>query len=545
MVTQTAIDAAAKGMGVVAPDDALRQAVFDIPQFRGPDGQFNRTTFEGVLRNAGLTENRFLALMRQDLVRRQLMEAVRAGIASPETMTQQVFEFQQEKRVADAVELPFASAAAPPAPTDEQLRRWYDNHPQGYSTAELRHVKAVVLAPETVAHDVQVTDADLHAAYDQHRADYNRPEKRTIQVVNAPDEAHAKAIADAWRAGADWAAVQKAAADAGATAVELPDAAKIEVPSPELGDAAFAAAPDTVSGPVQGPLGWQVLRVTHVTGGDTRGFEQVQDELRARVLADKGADLVDERAQKVEDLLAGGTPLDELPADMGLAAVTGTLDAQGQTADGRAAPIPGPPELRPALIQAAFQAKKGDPAKLVQAPAAADGSQSFYAVAVDDITPPAPKPFDEVKDAVRADWTRDAIRREQNEAATRIYTAVKGGQSLEDAAAIAGVAVRRLPPTGRSQPADGVPSQLVEPLFGLKKGEATMAETADGFVVAVLADIQEADAKTDPLGFGQTRDALARAFGDDVENVFASAVRDRAKPTINRAAVEGLAQAAD
>ena len=61
------------------------------------------------------------------------------------------------------------------------------------------------------------------------------------------------------------------------------------------------------------------------------------DMLRASVLADKSADLIYDRAGKVQDALAGGTTLDDLPGDLGVAAVTGTLDAQGNTADGKPA----------------------------------------------------------------------------------------------------------------------------------------------------------------------------------------------------------------
>ena len=545
LVSQTAIDAEARSLGLATPDESVRQAVFEVPQFRGPNGQFDRATFEGLLRNNNMTEPQFLGLIRSDLMRRQLLSAVRAGAAAPETLTQAVFAFQQERRVADMVEVPYATAPIPPAPAAAALERWYDNHPRNYSTAEMRRIKAVVLAPAIVGRDIEVSDEELHAAYEQRRADYNKPEKRSVEVLNTQDEAHAATLAATWRAGADWATMLKAAPTEGGVGVELADSAKIEFPAPELGEAVFAAKLDAITGPVHSALGWHVLKVTKITGGAGRTFDDVKDELRARVIADKAADLIDARAQKIEDLLAGGTSLDDLPGDLGLAAVAGTLDAQGMTAAGQPAPIPGPPELRPALLQAAFQAKPGAPAHLVQAPNAADGSQSFFAVTVESVVPPAPKPYAEVAAAVLADWTHDAERHEQDEAATRIFVAVKGGQSLADAATIAGVAMRQTPPIGRASPVEGVPSQLVEPLFSLKKGEATMIETPDGFVVAVLAEIVEADPKTDALAYGKTRDALAQAMGDDIENVFATAVRERARPSINRAAVDSLAQASE
>lgn len=543
LVTQAALDAKVADLGLQSPDDAVRAAVFAIPNFRDAAGNFSRPAFENFLRTSGMTEQRFLGLMRNDLSTRQLLEAVRSGADVPDSETRQVFAFQQEKRVADAVELPFASAPALEAPTDAQLRRWYDNHPENYRTPELRRIKAVVLSPQTVGKDIDVTEEEMRADYAQHQSVYQQPERRSVEIVEAPSEAAARTLAGQLSDGTDWAAVQKAAETAGGSAVELTDATRIEFPSPALADAVFAATENLVSEPALDGASWRIVRVTKVTPGASRGFDQVKDELRARVAATKAADLMDDRANKIEGLLTGGTTLDDLPADLGLAAVAGTLDAQGNTASGEPAPIPGPAELRPALVQAAFQAKPGDAPHLVQAPNAADGSQSYYALSVEAVTPPAAKPFEDVAAAVKADWTRDAVRHEQDEAAAKVLAAVKGGQSLADAAVIAGLPVRRLPPVGRSSPVPGVPAALVQPLFGMKQGEATMIEDNDGFVVAVLAEIQAADPDSDPVGYGKMRETLSRAVGDDAENVFAAAVRDRAKPRVNQAVVDSLAQA--
>ncbi len=545
LVTQAALDARVASLGLASPDDAVRAAVFAIPNFHDASGAFSRPTFENFLRTSGMTEQRFLSLMRNDLGVRQLMEAVRSGADAPEVETRQVFAFQQEKRVADTVELPFASAPAPPAPTEAQLQRWYDNHPESYRTPELRRIKAVVLSPQTVGRDIDVTDAEMRADYAQHQSIYQQPERRSVEIVEAPTDAVARTLAGQLSDGTDWAEVQKAAQAAGGSAVELTDATRIEFPSPALADTVFAATENVVSEPAQDGASWRVVRVTKVTPGTSRTFDEVKDELRARVAANKAADLMDDRANKIQGLLTAGTTLDDLPGDLGLAAVAGTLDAQGNTASGTPAPIPGPPELRPALVQAAFQAKVGDAPNLVQAPNAADGSQSYYALSVEAITPPATKPYDEVATAVAADLTRDATRHEQDEAAAHLLAAVKGGQSLSDAAVIAGLPVHRLPPVGRSSPVPGVPAGLVQPLFGMKQGEATMIENADGFTVAVLAEIQAANPDADPVGYGQMRETLNRAVGDDAENVFASSVRNEAKPRVNQAVLDSLTQAAE
>jgi peptidyl-prolyl cis-trans isomerase D len=539
LITQSALTQAAEAMGLTVPNDVVRLATFQVPAFHGSNGQFDRSVFERMLANNNLTEARFLALLRVDILHRQMLETVRVGASAPDVLTREVYAFQQEKRVADEVDLPFAAASAPPEPTEAQLTRWYENHTDLYTTPEMRRIKAVLLSPETVANDVQVTDEDLRGAYEQAKANYNQPEKRSAEVVLLSDEVKAKALAAEWQAGADWATIQAAATSAGGTPVDLTDSTREQIPSPELADAVFAASPDVIVPPVQTALGWYALKVTKVTPGTVKTLDAARDELRARVIADKASDLIYDRANKIEDLLSGGVALDSLPGDLGLVAVTGTLDAQGNTAAGQPAPIPGGDELRNALIQAAFQMKPGDPPRLTQADPEG-GSQAYFAVTVEDIIPPAPRPMAEVSDRVRADWTHDAIRHAQEEASAKILAAVKSGEALPVAAA--GLTVRRLPPAGRANPTEGVPFQLVTPLFSLKPGEPTMVETADGFLVAVLVEVQTPDPAKDPIGYGQVRDALTQAIANDVETTFTTAVRERAHPRVNQRVFNSLTQ---
>lgn len=536
LITQAAINAEVDRLGVVVPDASLRQAVFAMPAFHGSDGNFDRATFQSVLANNSLTEPRFLELMRNDLASRQVMGAVAAGASAPDTLTNQVYQFQHEARVADTAEFPFADTPAP-QPTEAQLTRWWENHPERYSTPEYRRIKAVILSPETLAKDIPVSDAELHAAYDQHKAEYVVPEQRSVQVLLTPDEAAAKALAAQWRGGADWTQMQAAAKAAGGSAVELDDAASSMFPAAELSRAVFAATPDTVADPVHSPLGWHVLKVIKVTPGSNRGFDQVKDELRTQIAQGKAVDQVYDRANKVEDLLAGGAKLDELPGDLGLAAVAGTLDAQGNTQEGTPAPIPGGAELRQALVGAAFAMHQGDPPHLTEAPDHAE-----YAVTVEQITPPARKKLDQVRDQVLADWQHDAQRAAQNAAATKMMVAVQGGQSFADAATVAGVTVRRTPPIPRDTAPAGVPHELVDPLFSLKPKAATMVETPDGFVVAQLAEVQEPDPKADPAGFGQARAAMTQSVAADLQSTFAAALRQRANARINPTALASIVQ---
>jgi peptidyl-prolyl cis-trans isomerase D len=547
LITQAVINAQAERMGLVVTDDALRQATFAIPAFRGPNGQFDRSTFLSVLQRSGLDENRFLALMREDLSERQLLETLRAGTVAPAPLTENLFAYQQEKRAMDAVEFSIAAAPAPPAPTAAQLQRYWDNNPENFSTPEFRHIKAIVLSVQTIARDIDVSDQDVQAAYEQRRSTYEVPQKRSAQVLLTQSRQQAEDFAQQWRAGATWSQMQDAANQNGGSAVELDDATPAEFPDPALANAVFAAPVDSIPAPVQTALGWHVLRVIKTTPGVSTSLAEASAGLRTEIAEQRASDQIYDYANKVQDAMAGGASLDDLPQGLGLAAVAGTLDRQGTTPQGQPAPIPGSPDVRSALIAAAFAAKVGEPPHLTEVPGTAAPAQpaapvAYYAVAVDSVTPPAVKPFDTVRDQVRQDWVREAERHEQELAAARLYSALQSGQSIADAALVAGLPVRHLPPTGRQNPPEGVPPQLLQPLFGMKKGEATMIETADGFLVGVLTDIQTPDASSDPIGYGRMRDSLARSIGDDIETTYITALRTTAKPQINSQMLDSVIQ---
>ncbi len=114
----------------------------------------------------------------------------------------------------------------------------------------------------------------LQAAYQEHKSEYTTQAKRSAEVLSAPDEAKAQALAARWRDTPDWAVMQTAAQSEGAAAITQDDATEVQFPDPDLAKAVFSGALDAVSDPVKGALGWFVVKVTKVVPGGQTGFER-------------------------------------------------------------------------------------------------------------------------------------------------------------------------------------------------------------------------------------------------------------------------------
>lgn len=533
LISDRALRAEARRLGVVAPPEAVRDAVFAIPGLRGPDGTFSRVMLDGFLRTNQLSEAQFLVLVAGDILRQQLGGAVRAGAAGPDTLSAPLLAWAMERRAAEVVQIPVASVPPPEAPTEAQLRRYQENNPQRFSAPEYREVAIAVLSPETVAAEIEISDADLQQAYEQRRAQFDTPERRALRQAVLPDEAAARTLAETWRGGAEFPAIEAAATAAGGSAADLGLLDRAAMPLPAVAEAAFAAATGAVTDPVQSPFGWHVIRVERIEPAVTRSFAEVKEELRREVAHDRAVDLAYERANRVEDALAGGTPLAEAAPRFGLALTAATLDATGRDPANEAVALPLPEAQKADLLRAIFAARQGD------APRMTEMGDAFVAIEVRGVTPPALRPFESVEEQVRTAFLTEARRRAAEERAAGLLAAIRAGRPVAEAAAEAGLTAQPVGPFGRDPAQAGpLPPELLAPLFEAKPGEATMVETRAGFAVARLADILRFDPATDPLGLGRVRGEIEQSMQDELEEQYAVALRGRADVRINRQLLE-------
>jgi peptidyl-prolyl cis-trans isomerase D len=527
----------AERLGLAVPDAAVRDFVFGLEGFRGMDGRFSRAAFDAFLRNNGLTEAAFLAYVRADLSRQQMTGAVRAGAAVPDALAKPLLRWREETRDAVIVTLREADAPAPPAPTEAALRRFHENNPDRFSTPEIREATVAVMTAERLAREVQVTEAELEAGYEQRRDQFQRAERRQIEQALVPEQAAAAEIAGRWRGEAGLADIAALAEAAGGSALDLGWVDRAGLPVPELAEAAFALPEGAVGNPVQSAFGWHVLRVIAVEPPETRSLAAVRDELLAELAQEKAADIAFERANRVEDALAGGATLEEVARrfDLGLARVT--LDAQGNGPDGRAVALPVIQASREPLLRAVFAAVQG------AAPRLRETEAGFVAIEVHAVQPPVLRPYEAVEGLVRDAFLADARRRAQEERAAGLLAATQGGKTLTEAAAEAGLSSREIGAI-RREPGQGgaVPPELLAPLFELRQGGTTMVPTRDGFAVAQLTAVTVPEPDADPAGLAVVRREVEQAIAQDLEVQFLSALRARATLTVNQRLMEQLAR---
>jgi len=283
-----------------------------------------------------------------------------------------------------------------------------------------------------------------------------------------------------------------------------------------------------VTGPIAGPVAMFVFKVTG-EGSSGPDAATVKAQIKQQLQLQKAQADVAQDVDNLQDALAGQTPLDQLPGNLGLVALQGTLDANGNAQDGTPAPIPGGADLKAAIVKAAFSAHVNDPATLMNGPGG-----SYFALTVNAITPPSLQAYDQVRAKVLSAWTAAQLRREAEAKAADLLAAVNGGQSFDAAAVAAGDSVTMSPPVTRGAPPAGMNDGMVAVIFSLKPGQAAMVERDTGFTVAGLSRVVQPSPAQDPGDYAQLTQAMTKALQNDAGESFLAGLQARDNVTIDQ-----------
>src|SRR6202162_2029434 len=191
-------------MWLEVADEMVRSAIYDNPAFKGPDGRFDRGMFQQVLMMNRLTEDQLVERLRHEIPRSDLLQAITAGIAVPRPEVDAVYRYRAEKRIADIVAFPGASAPDPGQPSDADLNKFYEAHQEMFRAPEYRGFTVAGLGAGDVVKPGDIPEEKVRQENEQRKDEFATPERREVQQILAPSEEKAKEAEAALAGGKDW-----------------------------------------------------------------------------------------------------------------------------------------------------------------------------------------------------------------------------------------------------------------------------------------------------------------------------------------------------
>ncbi|MGV1015165.1 MAG: SurA N-terminal domain-containing protein, partial [Methyloceanibacter sp.] len=424
LVGGAAVDNHAKNLGLAVSDNMLLDQIMNDPAFKDGLGNFSPAAFAQALRNIGMNEQGYLHAMRETNLRRQLLTTIGDVVESPKILLEALNRFNSETRTLRYVLVPESATGTVGEPTEEDLKRYYDNNPGKFTQPELRKIGILAVTPESVKDQVKITENDIKVAYDTTKDQLGTPERRQVQQIAFPDLGAARAAHDKIQSGADFVEVGKEQG-LSESDIDLGKVTRAELADPVIAEAAFNLEENKVSEPITGRLGSVVLlKVTAIEPGKSLTYEEAKDDIEKKILKDRAGGAIFDLHDRIEDELAAGSQLSEIAEKLGLThQVIDQVDRQGRKQDGTTVTLPAQKEV----LNGAFATDTGvenDPID------AKDEGVIWYEVL--GITPEQRKPFDQVRDEVAKLWRTDEARNRATKFGQELVDALNHGKTLED-----------------------------------------------------------------------------------------------------------------
>lgn len=452
LIDEQVVRLASEQAGVVIGDEAVREYIAGIPAFQDAEGKFNGDQYLLALAggNPPRTPAMFAELVRSSLQQTVIPGALQGSGFVTEAETDRLLKLLGETRDVELVSLPEQPADTAPV-TDEQIKQWYDSHPQDFRQPETVKLEYVEVNGANLPAPATPDDATLRKRYQDERARFATPEQRLAShiLISTGDGAEAKAAklaTEAKAAGADFAALAKANSEDTGSKEQGGDLGWIERGAmvKPFEDAVFAAKAGDVIGPVKTDFGYHVIQVREVRGGEGKPFEDVRDQLLAeQIKADADAGYNALAGRLVDAINKSPSDLSSAAAAVGL-----PLQTVGPFSRANASGI----ASNPAVLRAAFSdilVQDGTASDLIELD---DNGAHGVVIRVAEHSPEQALPLDKARDAVVAAIRADRVKQLEQKAADALLAKLNGGQTLQALAASEQLQVSPLPGLPRTQP---------------------------------------------------------------------------------------------
>ena len=528
LFAEVTIDERVKMLKLGVSDAEIARRITNDPVFQGPNGRFDRVRFEQMIRQAGFTEQRFLADQRRQTLRRQLITTILQGSTLPPVAIEAAERYRNEQRAIDYVLLDRSQAGEIPAPTPEVLAKYFEERRILFRAPEYRRLVLLALLPGEHSRFITISDDDLKRAFEDRRARYATPERRTLQQIGFKRADDAQAAADKIAKGASFLDIAKEHG-LGEKDIDLGTLTRSAIVDRAIADAAFAVKEGEVTAPVTGRFGVVLVRVVKVEPEQVRPFEEVAPELRKELVTERAKAEIFPLYDKIEDERSIGQNLTELAKKFNLTVRTVEVDRNGRDADGKQISIPDAQRL----LAAAFAADAG----VENDPLQFEGGYVWYEVA--GTTPARDRNLDEVRKEVEDRWRQDEIATRLRTKAAEMLEKLKAGTPLAEVAAAGKLKVETRTEIKRGAATAPLSERTIDAIFRTAKDgfASAEAETAGEQVVFRVTDIVLPEASGDSEERKRLVEALNRSYADDVFGQYLAQVERQVGVTINQTAL--------
>jgi len=528
LITDRILSDEAQRLGLSVSDDEVRHQILAV--FKDEQGHFvGEAAYNQILESKHFTVDTFERDIRDGLLRQKLVQVLRAGLYIPDQEVERTYREQVERAKVRYVRVP-RGAGQTPAVSQADLAAYYGAHQDEFKLPEQREVAYVLVENYKLQAQIKPDEKEVQSYYAAHQDEFKQeeqihPRQILVLVNDQRNEDAARQRAEQAKKRID------GGEDFARVASELSDDATSKARGGDMGfvgrnrnvkefeDAAFAAQPGKLVGPVRSPLGFHLFQVIEKRPGGVQPLDQVRAQIVSQLSTDRAKVMGESKAKDLADRIDRAKP--KSPDDL-KAAVKDDPDASFAVTPrfGQNDWVPGIGR-QPAVAAAVFGMKKGEISKPIQVP------RGWTILMLKDVYPAHTPALAEVEPRVRQEAIGQKLQQAALDRLTQAKQQLAQGKTLDQVAAELGLKVQESQEFGGDGMIQGLgyDPQLAKAALALQPGQVggPLAD-AQG---AVLFQVAEKKG-WDPKQFADQREQIrAKIEGEKLNHLMTSILEQR------------------
>ncbi len=488
MIQQRLLESAAESRGLVISERMVDQAITQQTDFQ-EDGKFSPQRFDVLIRSSGMTPTNYKEAMKMQLLVNQLISGTVATEFVTDADMALAASISGQKRDIEYALLTVDRAMATVSLGEQEVRSYFDAHPDDFVTDETVAVEYIELRLEDFNDDIE--ESEVRAAYEASIADAELATRRRaahilLEVEDGSDDEQMQiklaGIAERIAAGEAFSDLAREfSQDVGSREMGGDLGYSDGTAFPETFEAALA---DLQTGEVSSPLktdaGWHLVMLTELEQAEVPSFESRREEIRQQLQLVKAEPAYAVKLEELKDISFNAADLQSVAEQLQIRTSQSSQFSRdgsetGLFADSR-------------LVAEAFTSavlEQGANSEVVEL-----SPTHALVLRIAERVPAEPIAFAQVESELSARLLKEKATAYMEQRAQDMVTAVEGGQLLSVLAESEGVNHEEFEAISRNNIA-GIPMEIAAAAFQLSPpipgGSSYSVKTLEDGNVAVIA----------------------------------------------------------
>ena len=306
-------------LGMHVSDKVINDLLLQDPQFLDENGQFSNDRFAFALQQQGMTKDQLFNQYRQQLNLMQLYASVAQTALYPEAEINDLLALQLETRDVWVYRLPWEQYKDKVSVSNKEIEDYYNKHQNDLNSVAMVDLAYIQLDPSKVAVD-EVTEEDIQAQYNAFKANYVGDYSQKVSqilVTGANAQKTIEQIKSRLEKGESFAALAKefsedpvSAAKGGDIGTFNPDVFGAD--GAKVAKAIEGLNKDQVSEPVKTSFGYQLFKVTEMSGEGISSLDSMREELVAQAERQKREELIADKITRINEMAIDGVGIEDI-----------------------------------------------------------------------------------------------------------------------------------------------------------------------------------------------------------------------------------------